>query len=202
MNYDRLLRIKDFITPIARKKNKNIILPIYRQNNRYLKSFLNNKPYCKNRAFCFRERFVKTVVLGWPITRFTPERGKRCFVVPCLPPSRVSLVAYKTSFCMAYAPSCPVRAHTASTRVFWYSISKTNYTIVRPLIDFSRCKITMACTLFFLPVYPDLSNLKTRYSRNRIRKQIIPTIQFFFNPKAEKALFQFSEFYNRDILGF
>ena len=83
--------------------------------------------------------------------------------------------------------------------VFWSSTSKTNYTIVRPLIRFSRRTVTLNCFLRGLPVYPDLSNSKMRYSRNRIRKQIIPAMKFLLNPKLERALFQFSEFYNRDI---
>ena len=83
--------------------------------------------------------------------------------------------------------------------IFFYSTSKTNYTVVRPLINCSRRTITMTCLLSQLPVYPDISNLKVRYSRNRIRKQIIPSIQFFFNPKVEKTLFKFSEFYNHHI---
>ena len=82
-------------------------------------------------------------------------------------------------------------------KLFWYSILKTSYSIVRPLLSFSRSTITITCTLVFLPVYPDRSNYKIRYSRNRLRQQIIPSIQFFFNPKVEKALFQFSEFYNK-----
>ena len=73
-------------------------------------------------------------------------------------------------------------------------VAKTNYTIVRPLINCSRRTITMACVLSKLPVYPDLTNAKVRYSRNRLRKQIIPSLQFFFNPQVEKALFKFSEF--------
>ena len=83
--------------------------------------------------------------------------------------------------------------------IFFYYPSKTNYTVVRPLINCSRRTITMACLLSQLPVYPDISNLKVRYSRNRIRKQMIPSIQFFFNPKVEKSLFKFSEFYNHHI---
>ena len=83
--------------------------------------------------------------------------------------------------------------------VFWYSTCGTNYTIVRPLMNCLRGDITMTCTLSLLPVYPDLSNLKMRYSRNRIRKQIIPTIKFFLNPKIEKSLLKFSEFYNKEI---
>ena len=83
--------------------------------------------------------------------------------------------------------------------IFWYSIYKTNYTIVRPLMNCLRSNITRASTLSGLPVYPDFSNLKMRYSRNRIRKQIIPAIKFFLNPKTEKAVFQFSEFFNKEI---
>ena len=72
---------------------------------------------------------------------------------------------------------------------------KSHYTIVRPLINCSRHTITMACIINRLPVYPDITNKKVRYSRNRIRKQVIPCLQFFFNPEIEKALFKFSEFH-------
>ena len=89
---------------------------------------------------------------------------------------------------------------TTQPNVFWYSSYKTNYTIVRPLIAFSRRTVTINCIFRRLPVYPDRSNSKLQYSRNRIRKQIIPAIKFLLNPKIERALFQFSEFYNRDIV--
>ena len=80
-----------------------------------------------------------------------------------------------------------------NTNTFWYSTYKTNYTIVRPLMNFLRCNITMICRKNKLPVSPDFSNLKIKYSRNRIRKQIVPTLKTFFNPKIEKALARFSE---------
>ena len=83
--------------------------------------------------------------------------------------------------------------------VFWYFTFKTSYTIVRPLMNCLRGSVATACVLTSLPVYPDLSNLKMRYSRNRIRKQIIPAIKFFLNPKTERALFQFAEFCNTFI---
>jgi tRNA(Ile)-lysidine synthase len=44
-----------------------------------------------------------------------------------------------------------------------------------------------------IPLYPDKTNQSLNYSRNRIRKQILPTIRFFFNPKVDNVLFQFSE---------
>ena len=95
------------------------------------------------------------------------------------------------------AYSC--KRNAVLTDVFWYPSHTTSYTIVRPLVACLRSTITLACISTLLPVYPDLSNLKIGYSRNRIRKQIVPTIKFFLNPKAEKALFQFSEFYNKEI---
>ena len=87
--------------------------------------------------------------------------------------------------------------HQEITKVFLHSTYKTSYTITRPVINCPRKTITMMCRLSRLPVYPDLTNSKVRYARNRIRKQIIPTLQLFLNPKVEKALFKFSEFYNK-----
>lgn len=81
--------------------------------------------------------------------------------------------------------------------LFWYSNCKTSYTIVRPLLNSLRSTITMGCISTDLPIYPDLSNLTMKYSRNRIRTQIVPTIKFFFNPKIEKTLFKFSECFRR-----
>ena len=79
-----------------------------------------------------------------------------------------------------------------------YSCSQSRNTkkdcmVVRPLLDFSRGIITAVCKYEKLPVYPDRSNQSLNYSRNRIRKQIIPGIQLFFNPQVEDALFQFAE---------
>ena len=103
--------------------------------------------------------------------------------------------------CFVRRPRCaPVHRHnTLFPNIFWYSSYKTSYTVVRPLMNCLRYTITTSCVLSCLPVYPDLSNLNMRYSRNRIRKQILPTIKLFLNPKVEKALFQFSEFYNKAV---
>lgn len=65
--------------------------------------------------------------------------------------------------------------------------------VVRPLLDLSRGTITAICKYGKLPVYPDRSNQSLHYSRNRIRKQILPGIQLFLNPQAEDVLFQFAE---------
>lgn len=70
---------------------------------------------------------------------------------------------------------------------------KTECMVVRPLLDLSRGSITAICKHVKIPVYPDRSNQSLHYSRNRLRKQIIPGIQLFFNPQAEDALFKFAE---------
>lgn len=68
-----------------------------------------------------------------------------------------------------------------------------NYKVIRPLLDSSRYLITKMCEHLKLPVYPDKSNQTVHYSRNRIRKQIIPSLKIFFNPKVEDAIFRFAE---------
>lgn len=70
---------------------------------------------------------------------------------------------------------------------------KKDCIVIRPLLDLSRGSITAICKHEKLAVYPDKSNQSLHYSRNRIRKQIIPGIQLFLNPQVEDALFKFSE---------
>lgn len=78
--------------------------------------------------------------------------------------------------------------------LFWEIKSKKNtYKVVRPMLSCSRAEITKLCRSWRLPVYPDQSNDFTQYSRNRIRKQLLPAIRFFFNPKVENVIFQFTE---------
>ena len=78
------------------------------------------------------------------------------------------------------------------------NITKKDCMIVRPLLDLSRGLITAICKYGRFPVYPDRSNQSLHYSRNRIRKQILPSIQLFFNPQAEDALFKFTELVLQD----
>ena len=68
-----------------------------------------------------------------------------------------------------------------------------NYNIIRPLLNCSRFLLTKLCEHSKLPVYPDKSNQIVQYSRNRIRKQIIPSLKIFFNPQVEDAIFRFAE---------
>ena len=74
----------------------------------------------------------------------------------------------------------------------------TNYKMIRPLLNCSRSEITLICTQTRIPVYPDKSNKTIQYSRNRLRKQIFPSIKLFFNPKVEDALSNFADFASKE----
>lgn len=64
--------------------------------------------------------------------------------------------------------------------------------IIRPLLLQSRFDTQKICGKFKFPVFPDKSNQKKFYSRNRIRKQLLPTLRFFFNPQIDLSLWKFS----------
>ena len=74
----------------------------------------------------------------------------------------------------------------------------TNYKMIRPLLNSSRSEITLICTQTRIPVYPDKSNKTIQYSRNRLRKQIFPSIKLFFNPKVEDALSNFADLASKE----
>ena len=175
MNRAKLLRIKDFITPVTRRTN---LVDKYKSFARVRAKDLYSTPICKGLRFVIRGMNVSE-------TRCNKEKNSK---INENFPNQTKNFSKNSSIDTFIVPN-----------VFWYSTYKTNYTIVRPLMKFSRRTVTLNCRLRGLPVYPDLSNSKLRYSRNRIRKQIIPAIKFLLNPKIERALFQFSEFYNRDI---
>ena len=59
-----------------------------------------------------------------------------------------------------------------------------------------------------LPIYSDQSNKKTNFSRNKVRKQLMPTLRVFFNPQIDTVLLNFAEtrkceqLYFQNILNF
>ena len=77
-------------------------------------------------------------------------------------------------------------------------VRKPKVFLIRPLLDFKRESITMVCKDFKIPIYPDQSNSSVQYSRNRIRKQIIPSIKYFINPQLENSLFKTAELLNKE----
>lgn len=72
-----------------------------------------------------------------------------------------------------------------------YSLTKIKLNqlfIIRPLLNKSRVDIQRICNNWKLPVFPDQTNEKFIYRRNRIRKQLLPSLRFFFNPKIDLIL--------------
>lgn len=65
--------------------------------------------------------------------------------------------------------------------------------IVRPLLSINRFQITILSSRWGLPLQPDQSNQNAHFSRNRIRKQILPALRLFFNPQIDYAIYQFIE---------
>lgn len=68
-----------------------------------------------------------------------------------------------------------------------------NSMIVRPFLILSRFDVKKLVNFWKLPIYPDKTNQKLRYHRNRIRKQLLPLLRFFFNPQVDNLFLQFSE---------
>lgn len=72
--------------------------------------------------------------------------------------------------------------------------------VIRPLLGLSRSDATRLCANWNLPVYPDATNEKLQFLRNRLRKQLFPLLRCLFNPRFDKNLFQCSELFVREQL--
>ena len=59
--------------------------------------------------------------------------------------------------------------------------------IVRPLIDCSRREIEDYCREHKIPYVTDSTNLEARYSRNKVRLQVLPALKEI-NPAFEEAV--------------
>ena len=70
---------------------------------------------------------------------------------------------------------------------------RKNCTTIRPLLSLSRFETGKFCAFWQLPLYPDRSNQKVNFLRNRVRKQLLPTLKLFFNSRIETLLLQFAE---------
>ena len=68
---------------------------------------------------------------------------------------------------------------------------KSTLAIVRPLINFSRSEITWFCRLFYLPTWSDITNYNFHIKRNRIRHEVFPYLENYFNPQVKKNVTNF-----------
>ncbi len=79
-------------------------------------------------------------------------------------------------------------------------VGRNRQQVIRPLLGLSRSDGARLCTNWNLPVYPDATNEKLQFLRNRLRKQLFPLLRCLFNPRFDKNLFQCSEFLVREQL--
>lgn len=63
--------------------------------------------------------------------------------------------------------------------------------ILRPLINFTRPEITWFCRRFCLPIWSDITNYNLYLKRNRIRYELVPYLQNYFNPNIQETLTHF-----------
>jgi tRNA(Ile)-lysidine synthase len=108
--------------------------------------------------------------------------------------------------------SCVVTGHTRSDRAetFLYNLTRgagtaglsaltwqrpltTDIQLVRPLLNVSRPETLDFCQRRGLPIWHDRANGNLRYTRNRIRQEVLPYLQTHFNPQIEKHLAQTTE---------
>lgn len=75
----------------------------------------------------------------------------------------------------------------------YFMLQKNNCNTIRPLLPLKRLETGKICMFWQLPHYPDLSNQKLKFLRNRLRKQLLPTLKMFFNPQVENVLLQFAK---------
>ncbi len=66
-------------------------------------------------------------------------------------------------------------------------------TLVRPLLNWTRAETAAFCRSQKLAIWQDSTNGDDRYTRNRLRSQVLPLLREQFNPQADRHLAQAAE---------
>ncbi len=70
--------------------------------------------------------------------------------------------------------------------------------IVRPLLDCTRQEVMQYLTALKLPFVTDASNLDLRYTRNRIRHELLPLLEREYSPRIRDHLVQMAEVFREE----
>lgn len=81
----------------------------------------------------------------------------------------------------------------------WKRFLTPEIELIRPLLNVSRQETGEFCQQFQLPVWDDILNQNLKYTRNRIRHNLLPYLQTHFNPQVEKTLAQTAELLRSDV---
>jgi tRNA(Ile)-lysidine synthase len=148
------------------------------------------------------ERFVSNLasVLGLPFfsSRITirPEDGN------LEASGRTARRAFFSSVCKSEGFRKVAIAHTRDDRIETFllhllrgaglegivSMSPVSGSILRPLIESSHEEIQRFLTVSAQPWRMDVSNLDLAFARNRLRHEVIPQLEGFFNPKLRETI--------------
>ena len=79
-------------------------------------------------------------------------------------------------------------------------VGRRRHQLVRPLLGLNRYDALKLCKNLHLPVYPDVTNEKLQFLRNRLRKQLLPLLRYLFNPRFDENLFYCSELFLQEQL--
>lgn len=82
---------------------------------------------------------------------------------------------------------------TGVQSLLWTRSLSSGINIVRPLLNTTRFELNNFVKKMHLPLWPDASNQTLFFKRNRIRKQLLPYLRKYFNPKVDKVVAQFAE---------
>lgn len=81
----------------------------------------------------------------------------------------------------------------------WQRPLSDNIFLVRPLLEVTRAQTKDFCENLQLPIWEDSTNEDLKYTRNRIRLELLPYLQQNFNPKVESALAQTAELLQAEV---
>ena len=81
----------------------------------------------------------------------------------------------------------------------WKRALTDNINLVRPLLTTSRSETLQFCQTLKLSIWEDSANHNLKYTRNRIRRNLIPYLKEEFNPQIEVHLAQTAEILRAEV---
>nr|YP_010336915.1 tRNA(Ile)-lysidine synthase [Madagascaria erythrocladioides]UNJ16500.1 tRNA(Ile)-lysidine synthase [Madagascaria erythrocladioides] len=85
------------------------------------------------------------------------------------------------------------------TSMQFYNKINTELVLLHPILNLSREETLWFCRKFCLPIWSDTTNYNYSLKRNRIRHELIPYFQHYFNVNFEKSISQFLYIVNDDL---
>ena len=71
--------------------------------------------------------------------------------------------------------------------------------IIKPLLSAKRIETHWLCRVFCLPIWSDSTNYECFHFRNRLRKELFPYLQRYFQPNLEQKILSFLQVTQQDI---